>query len=273
VLGGEPISGTTVIDRYGEEHLATGKPIVYTSADSVFQIAAHDRVTDLKTLYDWCRIARDEICVGEHAVGRVIARPFTGAPGDFRRRSDKRRDYSLPPHAPALQQQLQAAGVRTVAVGKISDLFAGVGFDEVRKTTSNAEGVRETLDAVRSAGPDPTFVWTNLVDFDQDYGHRNDAPGFARALGAFDQALPEIERALADYAEEHGAARLVITADHGNDPTHPGTDHTRERVPLLVCDWPRVPPQSLGVRASFADHAAACAAFFGAPYGGDGAGF
>ena len=273
VLGGEPISGTTVIERYGDEHLATGNPIVYTSADSVFQIATYDEVTDLGTLYRWCRIARDEICVGEHAVGRVIARPFTGRPDDFRRRSDQRKDYALAPHAPALQQQLQRAGVRTVAVGKIADLFAGVGFDEARKTTSNAEGVRETLAAVRGAGAAPTFVWTNLVDFDQDYGHRNDAPGFARALIAFDQAIPDIEQALADYAEVHGAARLVLTADHGNDPSHPGTDHTRERVPLLVLDVPREPARSLGVRASFADHAADCAAFFGASYDGAGVGW
>ena len=273
VLGGEPISGTTVIERYGERHLATGQPIVYTSADSVFQIATHDAVTDLDTLYAWCRIARDEICVGEHAVGRVIARPFTGEPGDFRRRSDKRKDYALAPQEPALQQQLQAAGVRTVAVGKIADLFAGVGFDEARKTTSNAEGVRETLAAVRAA-EGPTFVWTNLVDFDQDYGHRNDAPGFARALEAFDRALPEIEAALADHAARHGRARLVLTADHGNDPTYPGTDHTRERVPLLVLDFgAEAAGGDLGVRASFGDHAAACAAFFDVPYEGAGEAF
>ena len=279
VLGGEPVSGTTVIERYGEEHLATGQPIVYTSADSVFQIATHDQVTDLDLLYAWCRIARDEICVGEHAVGRVIARPFTGTPGDFERRSDKRKDYALPPHSAPLQQQLQAGGVRTVAVGKIADLFAGVGFDEARKTTSNAEGVRETLAAIEAAEATsrPTFIWTNLVDFDQDYGHRNDAPGFAKALEAFDAALPEILSALERYAAQHGSARLVLTADHGNDPAFPGTDHTRERVPLLVLDVGgnavRGAGRSLGVRGSFGDHAAACAAFFRTPYGGAGKSF
>ena len=279
VLGGEPVSGTTVIERYGEQHLATGQPIVYTSADSVFQIATHDQVTDLDRLYRWCRVARDEVCVGEHAVGRVIARPFTGAPGDFQRRSDQRKDYALVPHATTLQQQLQAGGVRTVSVGKIADLFAGVGFDEARKTTSNAEGVRETLAAMQAAtaADSPTFIWTNLVDFDQDYGHRNDAPGFARALEAFDRRLPDMEAALADYARQHGPARLVLTADHGNDPTFPGTDHTRERVPLLVLDVGgsagKAAGTSLGVRRSFGDHAAACAAFFGLSYAGAGTAF
>ena len=259
VLDGGVASGTEVVERLGERHQQTGHPILYTSADSVFQIAAHVDVVPLDTLYAWCDTARTAVCVGEHAVGRVIARPFGGTTGAYVRLSDKRKDFSLAPPAPPLQAVLQQHGVRTVAVGKIGDLFAHVGFDDVHKTRSNEQGVAQTVAQMRmlAAAQTPAFVWTNLVDFDQEYGHRNDAPGFARALEAFDQALP----ALLDALPPGG--RLVLTADHGNDPTTPGTDHNREFVPLIVVGSE---PRDLGLRATFADHAASVAAYFGLPF-------
>ncbi len=259
VLANKPASGTDVIAEFGPEHEATGVPIVYTSADSVFQIAAHADVLSLEELYRQCRIARDEVCVGAHAVGRVIARPFEGKAGAYTRLSSCRKDYALRPPAPAVQESLQKAGVRTVSVGKIADLFAGVGFDESHKTKSNAEGMAETLAAVEraAASAEPTFIWTNLVDFDQDFGHRNNSEGFADALEAFDRWLPSLLAALPEDA------RLVITADHGNDPTFPGTDHTREFVPLLYVDGKA--PRDLGTRATFMDHAATVASCFGVP--------
>lgn len=256
VLANKPASGTAVIEEFGPEHERTGWPIVYTSADSVFQIAAHTDVIPLDRLYELCRIAREDVCVGEHGVGRVIARPFVGEAGAYERISAKRKDYSRTPSGTTLQEALQAGGVRTVAVGKIGDLFGNVGFDEVRKTTSNNEGVEETLGAIRE-GDERTFIWTNLVDFDQLYGHRNNVEGFAAALEAFDRALPEIVDALPD------GARLLLTADHGNDPCFPGTDHTREHVPILLLTKDSDDARDLGLRATFADHAATVAAHFG----------
>ena len=269
VLGNRAASGTAIIAELGEEHQRTGHPIVYTSADSVFQIAAHTETIPLDELYRMCRVARERVCVGAHAVGRVIARPFAGAPGTYERVSAARKDFSLRPPAPTVQETLQAAGVRTVAVGKIASLFGGVGFDREVKTKGNTDGIAKTLDAVREADASgaPTFVWTNLVDFDELYGHRNDTDGFARALEAFDAALPEIEAALPE------GAVLLLTADHGNDPTYPGTDHTRERVPLLVLRKGTGAGRDLGTRASFADHAAGVASYFGAAWEGPGASF
>lgn len=266
VIDGGVASGTEVIQRLGDAHRESGFPIVYTSADSVFQIATHVDVTPLDRLYAMCDVARRDVCTGADAVGRVIARPFVGESGDYRRLSAKRRDYAIEPFSPPVQSRLQAAGVRTVAVGKISDLFSGVGFDEARKTISNDEGVRETLAAMRAATDVgvPTFVWTNLVDFDQEYGHRNDLAGFSAALEAFDRALPEILDALGE------TGHLVLTADHGNDPTTPGTDHNREYVPLLYVG--RTPGRDLGTRATFADHAATVADVFGV-YGVTGTSF
>ncbi|MFN3596002.1 MAG: phosphopentomutase [Rubricoccaceae bacterium] len=262
VLANVPASGTAVIAAHGEAHQATGYPIVYTSADSVFQIAAHVDAVPLERLYAMARAARERVCVGEHAVGRVIARPFEGAPGAYERLSHARRDFSLPPPGPTVLDALQAAGVRTVAVGKIGALFDGRGFDAALKTSGNADGLARTLDMLGDAGGPPTFVWTNLVDFDELYGHRNDAPGFARALEAFDAALPALCAALAEDEA------LLITADHGNDPTFPGTDHTRERVPLLLYR-PGRPGRALG-DGIFSDHAATVAALFGVPYAGPG---
>ena len=249
---------TAVIDALGEEHQQTGFPIVYTSADSVFQVAAHIETVPLKALYRLCHEARTDVCTGAYAVGRVIARPFAGRPGAYSRLSEKRKDFSLAPPSTPLQAHLQKWDVRTVAIGKIADLFAGAGFDEAHKTTSNAHGIDLTLEAMQTSGGAATFVWTNLVDFDQEYGHRNDPDGFARALEAFDRRLPDLLGAL----PENG--RLLLTADHGNDPTTPGTDHSREYVPLLAYG---MAPRDLGLRQSFNDHAATVAAYFGLPPG------
>ncbi len=256
VLGNIAASGTEIIKRLGDDHLHSGHPIVYTSADSVFQVAAHMDVLSLDRLYEICEIGREKVLVDEHAVGRVIARPFVGSSGKYRRVSDARKDFSLPPPATPVQTALTEGGVRTIAVGKIGDLFAGVGFTEVVKTTSNPGGIAATLDAIRVATQTrrKTFVWTNLVDFDQEFGHRNDVGGFVRALEEFDRELPALESALPRDAV------LVITADHGNDPTFPGTDHNREYVPLLVLH--EQSGRSVGLRGTFADHAASVAAFF-----------
>lgn len=256
-LGNVAASGTAIVEALGEGHVRTGHPIVYTSADSVFQIAAHVDVVGLERLYAMCRAARERVCVGAHAVGRVIARPFAGAPGAFERVASARKDFALRPPRRTVQEALQEAGVRTVAVGKVAALFAGAGFDLEAPTSGNADGIEQTLAAIGEAVERnaPTFVWTNLVDFDELYGHRNDVQGFARALEAFDAALPKFEAALPP------GARLVVTADHGNDPCFPGTNHTRERVPLLLFEK-GAPARPLGARATFADHAASVAAHF-----------
>ncbi len=256
-IGNEAASGTEIVRRLGTEHLRTGAPIIYTSADSVFQVAAHVDAMPLERLYEVCRITRDRVCVGSHAVGRVIARPFHGPAGAFERISSDRRDYSLRPPRPPLQSLLQDAGVETVAIGKVGDLFDGVGFATSTKTRSNVAGIRETLEAIEAAAGSgrPTFIWTNLVDFDQEYGHRNDVHGFAAALRDFDERLPELEKAMPAHSV------LLLTADHGNDPTFPGTDHTREYVPLLMKH--ERSGRDLGARDSFVDHAASVLAYFG----------
>lgn len=258
ILGNRPDSGTAIVDALGQQHIESGWPIVYTSADSVFQIAAHKDVLSLEALYEACKIARERVCVGDYGVGRVIARPFVGAPGAFKRVSSERKDYSLLPEETPLQVRLQQAGVKTISVGKVADLFGGLGFDEGYKTKSNAEGIERTLACIASCVDDqkPAFIWTNLVDFDQEFGHRNDSDGFAMALEAFDQRLPALMQAL----PKNGV--LLITADHGNDPTTPGTDHSREYVPVLKYS-PGETVKSVGVRQTFADHAATVAAYFG----------
>ncbi|NNE70315.1 MAG: phosphopentomutase, partial [Rhodothermales bacterium] len=228
ILGNEVASGTEIIARLGDAHVETGHPIVYTSADSVFQVAAHTDVVPLERLYAWCEAARTQVCVGEHGVGRVIARPFTGEAGAYRRLSDKRKDYAMAPPAGTVQSTLQGHGVTTVSVGKVADLFAGVGFHEQIKTGRNAIGIEKLVDRIRAWDGSPTYVWVNLIDFDQEFGHRNDPAGFAACLEEFDRALPEIRAAM----PSNGG--LLITADHGNDPTYPGTDHTREYVPVLL---------------------------------------
>ena len=252
-IGNVAASGTEIIARLGADHERSGRLIVYTSADSVFQIAAHERRVPLDELYAACRAAR-ELLTGEHAVGRVIARTFVGEPGDYRR-TPNRRDFSLEPPAETLLDRLKRAGQRVVTVGKVDDLFAGRGVSEAIHTRNNAEGEDVLVDLARRAGEG--LVFANLVDFDQQYGHRNDAPGFARALEQFDERCGEIEGRLRDDE------LCLVTADHGNDPTTPGTDHTREYTPLLVAG-PRVRPGvDLGTRATFADVGATLAEMLG----------
>ncbi len=265
VLGNRAASGTAIIEELGDEHVASGHPIIYTSADSVFQIAAHTDVIRLEELYRLCSITRSEICVDEHAVGRVIARPFVGESGAYERVSGQRKDFSLLPPAETIQEVLQAQEVKTVSIGKIYDLFGGVGFDRSIKTSSNAEGITAIVEELQRYDEGDVFLWANLVDFDQNFGHRNDPDGFARALEEFDRALPRI----LDLLPPDG--RCVVTSDHGNDPTTRGTDHSREYVPLLLFGGSRA--RSLGLRNSFNDHAATVADFFDVPDSGTGESF
>ncbi len=252
-LGNCVASGTEIIDRLGAEHVATGRPIVYTSADSVFQIAAHEGVTPLETLYEYCRIAR-RLLVPPHEVGRVIARPFVGEPGSFHR-TPNRHDFSLVPPSDTVLDRVRAAGLPVVGVGKIGDIFAMKGIDRSLPTKGNAQGMQTTLSVVAEQ-PDG-FVFTNLVDFDMLYGHRNDALGFADALEAFDVWLPSLLERLVP------GDLLVVTADHGTDPCYPGTDHTREYIPVLFYR-PGKPGRDLGTLESFADLGATVAAHLGA---------
>jgi phosphopentomutase len=253
LLGNKTASGTAIIDELGPQHLATGALILYTSADSVLQLAAHEQVVPLPELYAICERAR--AIADRHRIGRVIARPFVGTPGAFKR-TYNRRDYAMVPPAPTLCDVLAAAGLSTVGVGKIGDIFAMRGIGESIHSEGNADGLRLTLETLARAPRGLVFV--NLVDFDMVYGHRNDASGFARALAELDAWLPAFRRALAP-----GDAAF-ITADHGNDPTTPGTDHTRERVPLLAFG-PAVRPAPLGERASFCDLGQTIAAGLGVP--------
>ena len=251
VLGNIPASGTEIIAEMGEEHLRSGRPIVYTSGDSVFQVAAHKRIVPPATLYEWCRVAR-RLLVGDHRVGRVIARPFEGDPGAFVR-SSERRDFSVPPPGPTALDRLAEAGVAVYAVGKIRDIFSGQGITEGRYSDSNDHGVDLTLDYLRRPGP--AFVFTNLVDFDSKFGHRNDAAGYASAIEAFDRRLPELVAAL-------GGGVLLITGDHGCDPTTPPTDHSRERTPLVAAGL-RGGPYPIGTRDGFGDLGATVADLLG----------
>ena len=255
VLCNKPYSGTEVINDYGEEHMKTGNPIVYTSADSVFQVACHVEVTPLETLYNWCKIAREQIMQGRHGVGRVIARPFEGKPGNFERIGDKRHDYSIQTPKHNLLTVLQQAGIDVYSIGKIIDLFAGHEFTQFRRTKSNAEGLSQLLSSM-SAVQD-SLVFVNLIDTDQKYGHRQDPDGFAEALEEIDRAIP----AIISKIEQDDL--LIITGDHGNDPTDDSTDHTREYVPLLVFPGNKFTKQDLGLRDTFADVAATVAHFFG----------
>ncbi len=239
VLCNKPYSGTEVIKDFGEEHLRTGKLIVYTSADSVFQIAAHESIVPLGKLYEYCEIARELLC-GEHGVGRVIARPF-GGEYPFKRLSG-RHDYSLMPPSETMLDKLNSAGFETISVGKINDIFAGRGVSESNPTSSNAEGMDITL---KIADRDFTgLCFVNLVDFDMVYGHRNDVDGYTRAINEFDTRLGELLLKLRDDD------MLIITADHGCDPSTPSTDHSREYVPLLVLGKEN-PSKALGTLPSF----------------------
>ena len=228
ILGNYPSSGTKIIEALGEEHLKSGRPIVYTSADSVFQIAAHEDIIPPAMLYDYCRTARG-ILTGRHAVGRVIARPFVGTPGKFERHNAARKDFSVTPPAETLLDILQAKGFFTIGIGKIGDLFGHRGLSAEIHTAGNQEGVDRTLAAMEDYREQKGLIFVNLVDFDMLYGHRRNALGYAGALEAFDRRLPEILQAMA--ADD----LLILTADHGCDPSYEAhTDHTREYVPLLV---------------------------------------
>ncbi|MTI89366.1 MAG: phosphopentomutase [Balneolaceae bacterium] len=255
-LCNKPYSGTDVIRDYGEEHLKTGFPIVYTSADSVFQVACHEDVVPVDKLYEWCEYARKHVVIGQHEVGRVIARPFTGPSGNFERISDKRHDYSSVPPDDNLVQQLYDAGVNTYSIGKIVDLFAGKGFTQYRHTKSNAEGISQLL-SLMSAQLDNSFVFVNLIDTDQLYGHRLNPEGYAQSLEEFDRAVPAI---VSKIREDD---LLIITGDHGNDPCSESTDHSREFVPLLVFPKTSANGEDLGTGATFSNIAVSVAEFFG----------
>jgi len=242
-LGNVVASGTVIIEELGAEHMKTGYPIVYTSADSVFQIAAHEEIIPIEEQYRMCEVAR-EMLKGEHAVGRVIARPFLGQPGAFKR-TEGRHDFSLKPIKPTILDKLAERGLGVMAVGKIKDIYAGQGITEHLAVKSNMDAVDKTLEFMEKGGRG--LIFTNLVDFDMLYGHRNNAKGYAEALEAFDGRLPEI------YAKLKADDLLIITADHGCDPTSEGTDHTREYVPLLVYGQGIKAGINLGVRKTFAD--------------------
>jgi phosphopentomutase len=255
VLANRAASGTEIIEELGEEHRRTGKPIVYTSADSVFQVAAHEETIPLETLYAWCREARR--ILDPLRVARVIARPFVGAPGSYRR-TYSRKDFSMLPPRPTVLERLAAAGVPVVGVGKIGDIFDRRGMAEDVHTEGNADGLRRTVEILGRM--DRGLLFVNLVDFDMLWGHRNDAPGYARGLEEMDRGLPPVLAALRE------GDVLAITADHGCDPTTASTDHSREYVPLLVKS-PGREGRPLGTRESFADLGATVAEFFGVEAG------
>lgn len=252
VLCNLPYSGTEVIKDYGDEHMRTGKLIVYTSADSVFQIAAHEDVVMVEQLYEYCHIAR-ELLQGEHGVGRVIARPFAGKSGAYVR-TPRRHDYSIEPPKTTMLDQLSDAGYDVIGVGKIKDIFAGKGITEAVYTSGNEEGIERTLEYLKKDFEGLCFI--NLVDYDMIYGHRRDVEGYAKALTAFDEKLPEILAGL------HPDDLLMITADHGCDPAYLATtDHTREYTPFIMYGA-NVEPRNLGTRATFADIGATVLDYF-----------
>ena len=252
-IGNVVASGTAVIDELGPQHMETGHPIVYTSADSVFQIAAHEGIVPVAQLYKWCNVAY-ELAVKGLGLGRVIARPFIGLPGSFQRTAN-RHDYAMPPTAETLLDRLLAAGHHVSSVGKVSDLFAGRGISESHPTKSDGEGVDriEQLMTTQARG----LIFANLVDFDTVYGHRNDTAGYAKNLERFDARLPGLIARLRDDD------LLVITADHGNDPTTPSTDHSREHVPVLIYGGKVKAGADIGTRATFADLGQTLADVFG----------
>lgn len=254
ILGNVPASGTEIIKELGEEHVRTGKPIVYTSADSVFQIAAHEEVVPIERLYEMCRIARS-ILDGEHRVGRVIARPFLGSSANDFTRTENRHDYAVPPPNENLLPLLKRRGLDVVCIGKIASIYDGLGVTEDLTAKNNEQTVDQTIAALRD---DSTgLIFSNLVDFDMLYGHRRDPEGYARALERFDERMPEIFDAMG--SED----LLILTADHGNDPTKEGSDHTREYAPLLVYGRSARAGVDLGTRASLADIGQTIAGNFG----------
>jgi phosphopentomutase len=254
-IGNEVASGTEIISRLGDEHLKTGYPIVYTSADSVFQIAAHEEIIPLERLYEMCSVAR-KILIGEHAVGRVIARPFLGTSGSYKR-TPNRRDFSLLPLSKTMLDVIKENNLDVMAVGKIEDIFAGIGITEAVHTKSNMEGVDKTLDYIKT--DKKGLIFTNLVDFDMQYGHRNDVEGYGNALKEFDNRLPEIMSSMKDTDV------LLITADHGCDPTTSSTDHSREYIPVIVYGKKIKPGVNIGIRNGFSDISATVLDLLGLP--------
>jgi phosphopentomutase len=251
VLGNKAASGTVILEELGREHVATGKPIVYTSADPVFQIAAHEDVVPLETLYEWCKIAYDIVI--PKGQSRVIARPFVGEWPNYERTAN-RKDFTFPPPKKTVLDLLTESGVPVTGVGKIANIYAQQGISDEVHSKDNDEGVEKTLSCIKDRDG---LIFTNLVDFDAKYGHRRNPQGYANALVTFDGQLPAIVDALED------GDLLIITADHGNDPTYPGTDHTREYVPLIALVKGQTTGTDLGTRASFADVGATVADFFG----------
>jgi len=254
VIGNKPASGTEILDELGAEQMRSGAWIVYTSADSVFQLAAHEDVIPLEELYNACRVARRLTLKDEFSVGRVIARPYVGQPGSFQR-TPNRHDYAVKPPQPTVLNALKNGGIEVASVGKINDIFSGEGISRATSTKSNADGIAATLRELKKDFRG--FLFTNLVDFDSLYGHRRDPIGYGRALEEFDRALPELMAALKEDD------LLIVTADHGNDPVHSGTDHTREYVPLLAYSPSFAGTGRIPDRRSFADVAATIAANFG----------
>ncbi|PJN89938.1 phosphopentomutase [Bacillus sp. mrc49] len=253
IIGNVPASGTEIMERLGEEHMKTGALIVYTSADSVLQIAAHEDIVPIEELYKICEIAREVTMADEYKVGRVIARPFTGEPGSFKRTSN-RHDYALKPFNRTVMDELKDSGFDVLAIGKISDIFDGEGVTESLRTVSNMDGMDKLIQTIDQDFRGMSFL--NLVDFDALYGHRRDPEGYGKALEEFDARMPEV---LEKLKEDD---LLIITADHGNDPVHEGTDHTREYVPLLVYSKRFKEGTELPIRDTFADIGATVAANF-----------
>ncbi len=252
ILGNYAASGTMIIEELGELHCKTGKPIIYTSADSVFQIAAHEEVIPLERLYELCKIARHKVMIGDSEVGRIIARPFITVNGTFTRTTN-RKDFSVNPPEPTILNYLSECGIETYGIGKINDLFNYYGINNQIKTKSNSEGVEQIVATAKSAKN--SFIFANLVDFDVYYGHRNDPQGFSIALRQLDSLLPSILDAMDE------TDNLIMTSDHGNDPTDISTDHTREYVPLLFYSKNKK-GKNLGIRNTFADVAQTVAHFF-----------
>ncbi|WEJ59098.1 phosphopentomutase [Devosia sp. FJ2-5-3] len=263
ILGDKHASGTAIIAALGEEHIRTGKPICYTSIDSVFQIAAHESHFGLERLYEICKIAFE--LTAPLKIGRVIARPFVGEDAASFKRTGNRRDFAIAPPEATLLDRNSTAGNQVYAIGKISDIYAGSGVTHKIKGTGIPQLFDKTLDAMEMAG-DRAFIMTNFVDFDSEYGHRRDVPGYAAALEYFDTRLPAL------IAKLRHDDLLILTADHGNDPTWPGTDHTREQVPILVFS-PALPPGEIGIRSSFADIGESIAAWLGLAPGRHGKSF
>lgn len=263
VVGNKPASGTAILDELGPHQMETGDVIVYTSADSVFQIAAHEEIIPLEELYRMCEIAR-ELMMGKYAVARIIARPYVGTPGNFER-TGNRRDYSLDPFEDTMLDHIKAAGLDVIAIGKIEDIYNGKGITEARHTKSNLEGIEATIAYLQQENSG--LIFTNLVDFDSKYGHRRDPQGYRRALEELDENIPRI---LAAMKPED---IIIFTADHGNDPTFKGTDHTREYIPIVIYGEKVKENTNIGVRETFADIAATITDLLEVPFKGKGTSF